>query len=431
MSETHASKPDWAVGGRNYVLVLLTLTAAFNFVDRQILSVLLEPIGKEFNLPDTYLGLLSGIAFAAFYATLGIPIAVLADRSSRRNIIVATTAIFSVMTALCGAVTSFMQLFLVRVGVGVGEAGTAPASMSMLSDLYPVEERTAAMGFLGASGNIGLMLGLLVGGWVNEWYGWRTAFVVAAAPGLILTLLILYTVPEPVRRAPPPIRGRWIRSTGDSIAYLLSIRSFRRFALGGTLYGMAAYGIHTFMPLYYMRFHGMSTGEAGTVNAIIVGALGGFGAFGVGVLCSYLSRRDIRWNGWVPAVGILVSVPLLIAMLLTDNTWLAISLFVVPGILSSCHAGATWSIIQELVVPERRAVAASVYLLGYNLIGLGLGPFAVGLLSDLYIPLVGDQSLRWAMVTVLSIAFAGVFVYFMAARSVKADLERVRARRAA
>lgn len=427
VSSTERLKSDWAVGGRNYVLVLLTMTAAFNFVDRQILSVLLEPIGQEFDLPDTYLGLLSGIAFAAFYATLGIPIAVLADRSSRRNIIVATTALFSVMTALCGAVTSFLQLFLVRVGVGVGEAGTAPATQSILSDLYPVEERTAAMGFLGSGGNIGLMLGLLIGGWVNEWFGWRTAFVVAAAPGFILTLLILYTVPEPARSTPPPVRVRWVRSTLDSIVYLLSIRSFRRFAMGGTLYGMAAYGIHTFMPLYYMRYHGMTTGEAGTVNAIIVGALGGFGAFGVGVLCSYLSRRDIRWNGWVPGLGILISVPLLIAMLLTDNTWLAISLFILPGILSSCHAGPTWSIIQELVVPERRAIAASVFLLGYNLIGLGLGPFAVGLLSDLYIPAVGDQSLRWAMVTVLAIAFAGVVTYFMAARTVKEDLERVRA----
>jgi multidrug resistance protein len=417
------------MGGRNYVLVLLTLTAAFNFVDRQILGVLLEPIGQEFHLPDSMLGLLSGIAFAAFYAVLGIPIAVLADRFNRRNIIVICIAIFSVMTTLCGAAANFLQLFLARIGVGIGEAGTMPASQSILSDLYPVEERPSAMGLLAAGGNIGLMLGLLIGGWVNEWYGWRTAFLVAAVPGMLLAVTIYFTVPEPTRRDLAQPRARWLRETWNGIALVGRILSVRRFVLGGTLYGMAAYGIHTWMPVYYIRYHGLSTGEAGTAISIIVGVLGGIGAVAGGVYCARLSRRDLRWNGWVPALAIFLSVPLLIAMLITNNTWAALGLFIVPGILSSVYAGPTWAIIQELVPPQRRAIAASVYMLVYNLIGLGLGPLAVGILSDLYIPALGDESLRWAMITVLLISLGGVAAYFMASRSITSDLENLRAGR--
>jgi MFS family permease len=414
-------------GGRNYVLVLLTLTAAFNFVDRQILGVLLEPIGQEFDLPDSMLGLLSGIAFAAFYAVLGIPIAVLADRFNRRNIIVICIAIFSIMTTLCGAAANFVHLFLARIGVGIGEAGTMPASQSILSDLFPVQERPSAMGLLAAGGNIGLMLGLLIGGWVNEWWGWRTAFLVAAVPGMVLAVTIYFTVPEPARRAPTANGSRWLRETWDGIALVGRILSVRRFVLGGTLYGMAAYGIHTWMPVYYIRYHGLSTGEAGTAISIIVGVLGGFGAVLGGMFCARLSQRDLRWNGWVPGLAILISVPLLIAMLITNNTWAALALFVVPGILSSVYAGPTWAIIQELVPPRRRAIAASVYMLIYNLIGLGLGPLAVGILSDLYIPSLGDESLRWAMISVLMISLGGIAAYFIAAQSITRDLDRLKA----
>lgn len=407
------------------MLVLLTLVAAFNFVDRQILGVLLEPIGQEFELRDSYLGLLSGIAFAAFYAVLGIPIALLADRRNRRNIIVVCITVFSLMTTLCGLAQNFLQLFLARVGVGVGEAGTSPASQSILSDLFPVQERPWAMGLLASGGNIGLMLGLLIGGWVNEWWGWRAAFFVAAVPGLVLALVIFRTVPEPIRQTRVRAHAGWLQETWLGITMLGRIRSARRFVMGGTLYGMAAYGIHTWMPTYYIRYHDMSTGEAGTVNAIIVGALGGIGAFAGGLVCAKLNRRDIRWNAWLPALAIGLSVPLLIAMLLTDSTYLAIALFIVPGFLASVYAGPTWSIIQELVPADRRALAASVFLLLFNLIGLGLGPLAVGVLSDLFSGSVGDQSLRWAMIAVLLISLGGIAAYTLAASSLRADLARI------
>ena len=182
------------------------------------------------------------------------------------------------------------------------------------------------------------------------------------------------------------------------------------------------------MPVYYIRYHGLSTGEAGTVISIIVGVLGGIGAFAGGVFCAKLSQRDLRWNGWLPALAIFTSVPLLIAMLITDNTWLAIGLFVLPGILSSVYAGPTWSIIQELVPAQRRAMAASVYMLFFNLIGLGLGPLTVGVLSDLYIPAIGEASLRCAMVSVLLVSLGGITAYVLAARSLIGDLDVLRSR---
>ncbi len=427
-SETE--QPAWSIGGRNYVLVLLTAVAAMNFVDRQILGVLLEPIKAEFGLPDWMLGLLTGLGFAAFYATLGIPIAALSDRKNRRNIIVICTTLFSVMTALCGAAANFWQLFLTRIGVGVGEAGTMPASQSIISNLFPIENRAAAMGFLATGGNIGLMLGLLIGGWVNEWWGWRWAFAVAAVPGILLAITIRFTVKEPVRPADAavPEKTHIISDILSSLSAMAKVPSMRWFVAGGTLYGMSAYGIHTFMVSYYMRFHDMGSGDAGTVNAIIVGVLGAFGAFAGGVVCARVSARyGQKWTGYIPAIAIGISVPLLVAMLLTDNTWLAIGLFVIPGILSSVYAGPTWAIIQELVAPSRRAMAASVYMLIYNLVGLGLGPLAVGVISSAIEPTFGDQSLRYAMAGVLVVSLFGIYAYIVAGRRVSADIERVRA----
>ena len=409
------------MSSRNYVLVLLTLTAAINFLDRQILSVLLEPIGQEFELSDSLLGLLSGIAFAAFYSILGIPIAALSDRLNRRNIIAACIALFSAMTAVCGSVTSFVQLFLARVGVGVGEAGTAPASQSIIADLFPVRERPFAMGVLASGGNIGLLMGLLVGGWVNEWYGWRAAFWVAAVPGLFLALIIRLTVPEPRRVAPPGAPG-WVADTAASLVLIGKIRSFRLVALGSCLYGLSAYGIQTWMPVYYIRYHDFSTGEAGTAIALIVGVIGGAGTIFTASLCSKLSQGDLRWSCWLPCVSMGIGLPLLTGMFLTDNTGLALALFVLPGFLSSAFAGPTWAIIQELVPGNKRAMAAALNLMLFNLIGLGLGPLAVGIISDLYSPWAGDQSLRYAMVTVLLGTVLSMAYYLLASRTILGDL---------
>jgi MFS family permease len=416
---------------RMYVLTLLTLVGALNFVDRQILAVLLEPIGQEFDLPDSALGLLSGISFAIFYATLGIPIAVLADRSNRRNIISVCVVLFSCMTAICGSVTSFIQLMVARIGVGVGEAGTGPASQSIISDLFPLEQRPTAMAVLSAGSNLGLMIGFLVGGWVSEWYGWRVAFLAVGLPGIVLAGVIYFTSAEPKRSAPPSMDSDVFRSIADSFSLFLRIPSFLYFTAGASLYGMAAYGVTTWMPTYFIRYHGLTTGEAGTLMALTVGLLGGLGAIAGGAIASRMSRTDVRWNAFVPAIAIGVSLPFLVFLLTTGSTSLAVAGYIIPALLASVYNGPSIAVIQEVVPPERRAIAASLYALVFNLIGLGLGPFAVGVLSDLYAPALGDQSLRWAMMSVLTLGVAGVVVYYYASLVVGDDLEKIATKRAA
>lgn len=184
---------------RNYALFVLMLGYTANYVDRQILAILLEPIKQDLGVSDTQLGFLSGITFAIFYATLGVPIAMLADRTNRRNIVAAAIAIFSTMTVVCGFVTSFVQLALARIGVGIGEAGSSPPSHSMISDMFPPEKRASAMGVYSLGINIGILVGFLVGGWVSQWYGWRAAFFVVGAPGILIALLIRFTLKEPER----------------------------------------------------------------------------------------------------------------------------------------------------------------------------------------------------------------------------------------
>jgi MFS family permease len=247
------------------------------------------------------------------------------------------------------------------------------------------------------------------------------AFLVAAAPGVLIALTIWFTVREPPRTTSPK-SATMLSEILEGISLVGRIASFRRLSIAASLYGLSAYGIHTWMPVYFIRYHDMTTGEAGTIISLIVGVLGAIGAIAGGALCSKLNQRDLRWSCWLPALAIGISLPLLIAMLITDNSTLAIGLFIIPGALSSIYAGPTWSLVQELVPNHKRAIAASIYLMIYNLIGLGLGPLFVGMLSDLYIPHLGDESLRWSMISVLMVCVLGIVFYLRTASSVLSDI---------
>ena len=198
---------------RWYALAMLTTVYIVNFVDRQILSILLSDIKAAFDVSDTYLGFLSGISFALFYATLGIPIAMWADRGNRRNIITLALTVFSVMTALCGFAANFVQLALARIGVGVGEAGASPPSHSIIADLFPPKERATAMGIFAVGVNIGIMIGFFAGGWIRDVYGWRIAFMAVGAPGLVVALFVRIFLKEPVRGASDKSQDRRFRGT--------------------------------------------------------------------------------------------------------------------------------------------------------------------------------------------------------------------------
>lgn len=414
---------------RNYALFILMLGYTANYVDRQILAILLEPIKRDLGVSDTQLGFLSGITFAIFYATLGVPIAMLADRTNRRNIVAAAIAIFSTMTVVCGFVTSFAQLALARIGVGIGEAGSSPPSHSMISDMFPPEKRASAMGIYSLGINIGILIGFLVGGWVSQWYGWRAAFMVVGAPGILIALLIRFTLKEPQRGHADGTTAQAAGNApkvGEVFRLLWSQRSFRHISFACALAAFGGYAGVTWIPAFLMRSYQMSPGEIGTWLALIIGFVGGAGTYATAWAADRYSKRDVRWNMWVVAIVMIVCFPLSVAMYLSPDKYWAMFFFLVPAFAGAAYIGPSLAMTQGLVVLRMRAVASAVLFLILNLIGMGLGPQAVGLISDLYAPSFGQESLRYALLTVMIVWPWAALHFWLGASSLKEDLERAR-----
>ncbi|MDC0933984.1 MFS transporter, partial [Gammaproteobacteria bacterium] len=278
---------------RNYALGLLTVGYCFNFIDRQLLSILQEAIKADLGLSDGQLGLLTGFAFAMFYVSAGIPIARWADRGNRRNIVAYAIGIWSFMTAISGLAQNYLQLFLARIGVGIGEAGGSPPSHSIISDIFPPEKRATAISIYSTGVNIGILFGFLFGGWLNEFFGWRVAFAVVGAPGIVIALVIRYTLKEPIRGLS---EGRVVNTAvaplGDVLGLLWSRRSFRHMAIAAGLNAFAAYGTVNWQASFFIRSHEMGTGELGTWLALSSGLLGAIGILGGGIIADKLAPRD-------------------------------------------------------------------------------------------------------------------------------------------
>ena len=254
---------------RNYALGILTLVYTFNFIDRQLLSILQEDIKAELLLTDAQLGLLTGFAFAMFYVTAGVPIARLADRSNRRNIVAASVGLWSFMTAISGFVQNYVQLLLARIGVGIGEAGGSPPSHSIVSDIFPKEQRASALSFYSTGVNLGIMFGFLFGGWLNEFFGWRVAFLVIGVPGIILAGIVFATVPEPIRGLLENKKASDAQVPfSEVVAGLWQRKTFRHMAFACGLNAFAGYGTVNWAASFFIRSHGMTTGELGTWLAL-------------------------------------------------------------------------------------------------------------------------------------------------------------------
>ncbi len=439
-AEEAGTLPGQRVPGRHLALAILTLIYILNYMDRQILSVLLQPIKEEFGVSDGTLGLLSGVSFAIFYATLGIPIALLADRINRRNVIAVSLALFSLMTVLCGMAIQFWHLLLARIGVGVGEAGTSPPSHSMISDLYPPEQRATALAVYATGVNIGLMLGFFGAGWLNELYGWRSAFLVAGVPGIALAVIALFALKEPKRGATDrvltpatPTRTAAQPAIGvmSVLATMWAKRSFRHLSFAGALFAFVGYGAVSWTPAFLIRSHGLSTGEVGTILALMYGILGLIGTIVGGSLADRWSKRDVRWQMWVPAWAILLSTPFGLGFFLSDDTTTALLFYTVPVLVGTVYLGPTFGSTQALAPLRMRAAAAALLLFILNIIGLGLGPWMLGALSDLLRPQFGQDSLRYAMLIVSLVGLWSAIHYFLAARSLAAEIEATRAADAA
>lgn len=402
-----------------YVLFVLTLVYAINYLDRQILAVLLEPIKGDLGVSDTAMGFLMGTAFAVFYAIAGIPIARLADRLVRRNVLGIAIVVWSLMTAACGSVASFGQLALARIGVAVGEAGGTPTSHSLISDYFQPYRRATMLGLYSSAPLIGSMVGYSVGGWLNDEIGWRNTFFAIGLPGIAVAALVFLTVREPPRgrfdppnAAPPKATSSW-----ETFRILWADLVFRRVSLALGFATFVGLGFGTWSPAFLMRVHGMSTSEVGFFLGSVA-PFGMIGAIGAGWLGDRLARRDMRWYAWLPAISLMVALPFQAIMVLSDDRSLVMSAWIPSSLIGGMFAPLSYAIVQNSAPPHMRASASAIMLLFLNLIGLGCGPQAVGILSDLLQGSMGDLSLRYALLLAKVMTVIAALLYWAAARAI-------------
>ena len=408
---------------RNYALGILVIVYTFNFIDRNILSILLQSIKTDLNLSDTSLGLLSGFAFAAFYATLGIPIAKYADRGNRRNLISISLAIWSLMTALSGLAQNFLHLLLARIGVGIGEAGCSPPAHSMISDYFPANKRSTALGIYSLGIPFGIMFGLFAGGWIDEIFGWRAAFFIVGVPGILIAIIFRFTVKEPIRgQAEGKVASDIQPTIYETISYLLRKKSFRHLAFAASLAAFVGYGGINWLPSFFQRSYGMATSDVGWYLGLILGLPGGLGIFLGGYLSDYFGSRDVRWSLWVAAIAMGITAPLYYLVYLSPTANTSLLWLIIPIALGNFYQAATFSQTQGVVELKMRSVAAAILLFIINIIGLGFGPSAVGILSDILQSEYGKESLRYSLLIFASLKIWCAFHYYMAGRYLKDDL---------
>lgn len=425
-SERDAGAPAAASarpGYANYVLAVLFTVYVFNFIDRQILSILLQPIKDDLGVSDSAMGFLTGFAFAVFYTFMGIPIARWADRGSRVNVISVGLVIWSAMTALSGAAQSFAHLALARIGVGVGEAAGSPPSHSLISDYFPPQRRARALGLYSMGIHFGILFGFFFGGWLYEFFGWRAAFMVVGLPGLAVAVLLRTTVREPPRGQSEGLAvDDQVDSVMDVFRFMWRLRSFRYMSLATSLVAFTGYGFITWVPTFLVRVHGMGYGEIGTWIGLEVGFAGAAGAFLGGLLADRGGLRDARWYMWWPAIATLVGTPFSLAFLLLPDQLAALLVFIPGLLLGAFYLGPTFSMTQGLAKPRMRAMASAILLFIINIIGLGAGPQTVGILNDLLNPAYGDHAVRYSLLIVGFINVVAAALYFLAARTLRADL---------
>ena len=413
-------------GARNYAMVILAIVYMFNFVDRQILAILLPQIRDEFGTSDAYLGFLSGTAFALFYVTLGIPIAQYADRCNRRNLIAAAVALWSTMTALSGLAVNIWQLTAARIGVGIGEAGCSPPAHSMIADYFPPKQRSTAMGFYTLGISAGIMTAYLAGGWVAQNVGWRAAFFVVGIPGLLLAAIVRFTLTEPRRGASESREASGRRSdVKEVVLFLAARRSFIHMAIAAGLSSLVGYSVISFMPSFMGRSFGMGIAELGLWLGLILGIAGGAGFFFGGYLADHLGRESHRKALNFIAITVLGSAVLLATMFLAETPTMALLLFILPAATMNVYLAPVLSQAQSLVALRMRATTSALVLLVINVIGLAMGPLLTGILSDALEPQFGEESMRYSLLIVSSVILPwAVWHYYRAGKWIDADLAR-------
>jgi len=430
--------PEASNGRANYVLAVLFIVYVFNFMDRQVLSIVLEDIKQDIELSDSYMGFLAGFAFSFMYTFAGIPIARYADRASRRNVITVGLLVWTSFTAATGLVASFWQLFAARIGVGIGEAAGSPPSHSLISDYFPVERRATALSIYGMGVYIGIAAAMIFGGYIAENFGWRTVYKTIGLAGIPLAALVWFTVRElprgfsdrsegePTEVAPQP-------PLVEALMAILRIRSLMLIIAGTAVQSLAGYGIMVWGAPFMIRVHEMSRVDVGLALGLIFGVAGCAGVYVGGRLSDHFGQRDETWYMKLPAVQAALGIPFLVGFLLAPSPALSLACFAPFYFIANMYIGPMFAMTQGLVPPSMRATASAINLFIVNLVGLGLGPWLMGYLNDALAPQYGDISIRYSLLSVGLVGGSAVVFFWLASQSLPRDLaaarEAARARR--
>ena len=411
-------------------LWILLIVYIFNFIDRQIVNILAEPIARDLGLSDTQIGLMTGLAFALFYTVLGIPIARFADRgtTSRPKVIATALAVWSAMTALCGLAQNFGQLLLARIGVGVGEAGCTPPAHSLISDMVPPERRSSALAFYSLGIPIGTLLGMIIGGTLADFVGWREAFVIVGLPGVAMALVVWFVIKDPRQSDAATILRNQNQPAAlpikEALREVMLSRAFVLLLFAGSAASFLAYGKTTWTTIFFQRTHDLSPGQVGLWFGIISGVGGIFGTWLGGYLADRFGAKNRRHVLSAPAIGMALAVPLALLAYQASSWPVALILLFLPTVFNSFYYGPTYSAAQGLVPLRARAIASASLLFFQNLIGLGLGPLFFGMLSDWLQPAYGEESVRYVLYGAAVLGLVPAFFFWRCGLRLNEELDQ-------
>jgi len=412
---------------QKYVIGLLLVVYTFNFIDRQIIAILSPAIKAELGLSDTQLGLLKGLPFAIFYAVFGFPIARLADRKNRVTIISVAIALWSGMTVLCGAAQSYIQLLLARMGVGVGEAGCSPPAHSLISDYFPKSQRATALGIYSLGISFGTLFGILLGGLIADAFGWRWAFVLVGLPGILLAIIVKLTLKEPVRGTMDGLAKAATAPTppiAESFVKMWEIKSFRVLCFSGALSAFCSFALALWIVDFLFRSHGLTYANLTWPLALVIGIGGGLGTVLGGYIADLWGRKDESAYFSFIALAYVLSVPFFVLAIWAGTPALCFGVFFFVFLLHNSVAGPSYALVQNLAPVKLRAFAAALFLFILSVIGMGLGPLYIGMLSDFWEPSMGEaDALRWALTTLAPIWVIAGMILFIARKALLTDLK--------
>ncbi len=408
------------------MLGIITAVYVSNIADRYVISTLIQPIKADLHLSDTAIGFLTGTALAIFYIGMGIPLGLIADRVERRKLIALAIAVWSAMTAACGATTSFVQLLLARIGVGIGEAGGTPASQSMMADLFPFSQRTLATSIFALGAAAGSMLGSTGGGLIAERFGWRAAFIALAIPGAAIAILMRFTTREPARGSFDIGSKDDVPTLSETLRFIGTQRSLVHILMAATVVTYWGWGLLWWTPAFLMRSHHLTVGEAGRLVGTISGIAGALGIVGSGLLIYWCGRRDPRWQVWIVGAATLLGTCASVGVYTAGGMPMASLMLWLFVPVAYLNIPPMLSLAQSLVHSRMRGLTCAVLLFGANIANLALAPQLIGMMSDALRAhtSAGAQSLRWALTANTVTGVWAAYHFFAAGRTLRQDLAR-------